>query len=233
MLYALSHPLALLGLIAGFVAAVTVHGAVQAFVATRFGDRRPRADGRVVLDPRRHLDPFGCVAAALAGPGWVRPVEVGSPVFRGRAPWRPVLILATGPLASAALAVGLLVSARASGATGIGLRFVPLSDLLHGRTRGAHGLGLVLVEAGAAALAVALLALVPLPPLDAGRALFSVAPRSHGWQRARHWLIDQNVGLVAVLVLLLIPLAGELPLLLVLLDTVARPVLDAIAGGGA
>ena len=231
MLYALSHPLALLGLVLGFVAAVTLHGAVQAFVATRTGDRRPRAEGRVSLDTRRHLDPFGCVAAGLAGPGWVRPVEVGSPVFRGRAPWRPVLVLATGPLASGLLGLGLLVGARAAGASEFGIRALPLSELLHGRGQGAAaGASLLLLEAGAAALAVALLALVPLPPLDAGRALFSVAPRSQGWQRARHWLIEQNIGLVAVLVLLIIPIAGERPLLLVLLDTLARPLLDAIAG---
>lgn len=230
MLYALGHPLALLGLVLGLVAAVTLHGAVQAFVAARAGERRPRAEGRVGLDPRRHLDPFGCVAAGLAGPGWVRPVEVGSPVFRGRAPWRPVLVLATGPLASAVLAGALLVGARATGTAGGGLRLLKLSDLLHGRTLGTSGLSLVLLEAGAAALGVALLALVPLPPLDAGRALFAVAPRSHGWQRARHWLVEQNIGLVAVLVLLIIPIAGERPLLLVVLDTVARPLLDAVAG---
>lgn len=229
MLYALSHPLALLGLALGFIAAISLHAAVQAIVATRTGDRRPAAEGRVAIDPRRHLDPFGAVAAALAGPGFGRAVEVGSPVFRGRAPWRPVLVLATGPLASGALAVGLLVAARATGAAGLGLH-LQLSDLLHGRTLGASGVSLLLLEAGAAALAVALLALVPLPPLDAGRALFSVAPRSHGWQRARHWLIEQNVGLVAVLVLLIIPIAGERPLLLVLLDTLARPLLDALAG---
>jgi hypothetical protein len=66
-----------------------------------------------------------------------------------------------------------------------------------------------------------------LPPLDAGRALFALAPRS-SWQRARHWLIEQNVGLVAVLALLIIPISGEGPLLLVLLDTVARPILHAL-----
>lgn len=230
MLYALSHPLALLGLVLGFVAAVTLHGAVQAYVANRTGDRRPRAEGRVALDPRRHVDPFGCVAAALAGPGWVRPVEVGSPVFRGRAPWRPVLVLATGPLASGLLAVGLLAASRAAGAPEPSLLVPQLSDLLHGRTLAVDGVPLILLEAGAAALAVALLALLPLPPLDAGRALFSVAPRNQGWQRARHWLIEQNIGLVAVLVLLIIPIAGERPLLLVLIDTLARPILDAIAG---
>lgn len=230
MLYALSHPLALLGLVLGFVAAVTLHGAVQAFVATRTGDRRPRAEGRVTLDTRRHLDPFGCVAAGLAGPGWVRPVEVGSPVFRGRAPWRPVFVLATGPLASGLLGLGLLVAARAAGAPEPSLLVPQLSDLLHGKTLAVDGVSLLLLEAGAAALAVGLLALIPLPPLDAGRALFCVAPRSQGWQRARHWLIEQNIGLVAVLVLLIIPIAGERPLLLVLLDTLARPLLDAIAG---
>jgi Zn-dependent protease len=217
-----------LGLVLGFVVATTAHAAAQAFVGTRLGDRRPRAESRVALDPRRQLDPFGCVAAALAGPGWARPVELGGGYFRGRV-WRTVLSLAAGPVVSAALAVGFVLAARGvSGSLPVGAAgFSDLSDLLHGRVV-ADGFGGLLVGAGAAALAVALVSLVPLPPLDAGRALFALAPRSSGWQRARHVLIEQNVGLVAVLALLIIPISGEGPLLLVLLDTVARPILQGL-----
>jgi Zn-dependent protease len=230
VLYALGHPVALLGLVLGFVLAVVAHAWAQAFLASRLGDRRPRSEGRVTLDPRRQLDPFGCVAAALAGPGWPRPVEVGSGYFRGGS-WKTLVSLAAGPVASGAIGLVLIVGARAAGLTSgaIGLDGITdLSDLLHGRGPADSVLPRFLVAAGAAALSVALVSLVPLPPLDAGRALFAVAPRSSGWQRARHWLIEQNVGLVAVLALLIIPISGERPLLLVLLDTVARPLLHAL-----
>jgi Zn-dependent protease len=228
VLYAIGHPLLFLGLALGFVMASTAHAASQAFVATRMGDRRPRADARLSLDPRRQLDPFGCLAAALAGPGWARPVEVGTGYFRG-AGRRVLAGLAVGPVVSGALGVGLLLAGRAVGlSTPLGLSgFTDLSDLLHGRVVADNQLAGMLVAGGTAALAVALISLVPLPPLDAGRALFALAPRS-SWQRARHWLIEQNVGLVAVLALLIIPISGEGPLLLVLLDTVARPILHAL-----
>ena len=232
MLYALGHPGIVVGLVAGFVLACLLHAIAQAFTAARLGLRRPAAEGRISLDPKRQLDPFACVAAALAGPGWPRPVETGARVWGGRS-WRPVLALAVGPLVSAALGVGWLLAGRAAGLPRgvLGLAgFTDLSDLLHG-----HGslasfglLTQILVGGGVAALAVGFTSLVPLPPLDAGRALFAVAPRTNGWLRAEHWLVEQNIGLVAVIVLLVIPLAGEGPLLLGLLDTVARPLLHAV-----
>jgi Zn-dependent protease len=230
VLYAVGHPVALVGLVLGFVLAVTAHGYAQALVATRLGERRPRAEGRVSLDPRRQLDPFGALAAALAGPGWCRPVEAGAGTFRGRK-WKPLVALAAGPIVSGVLGCGLLLAARAAGAPGAVLGvagLTDLSDLLHGRVPASGVAARALLGAGAAALAVALVSLVPIPPLDGGRALFAVAPHSLGWQRARHRLIEQNIGLVAVLALLVIPISGERPLLLVLLDTVARPLLHQI-----
>src|SRR3712207_7472052 len=54
--------------------------------------------------------------------------------------------------------------------------------------------------------------LVPLPPLEGGRLLFARAPRTHGWQQAELYLVEKNLGTVAVLVLLLLPLGGQQPL---------------------
>lgn len=229
MLYALGHPVTLVGLVAGFVLTCLFHASAQALAASRLGFRRPRAEGRVSLDPRRQLDPFGCVAAALAGPAWPRPVEPGARTWGSRS-WKTVIALATGPAVSALFAGGLLIAARATGAPreAMGVPGGDLSDILHGRGPVLDLTPRVFLAAGVAALAVCLTSLIPLPPLDGGRALFAVAPRSNGWMRAEHWLVEQNVGLVAVLVLLVIPISGEGPLLLGLLDTAARPILHAI-----
>ena len=76
MLRALGHPLAFLGLLVGFLLAVPVQAYVQ---ARRAGVRRPAgvpAGVRRPADPARaatcagYLDPYGAVAAVLAGVGW-------------------------------------------------------------------------------------------------------------------------------------------------------------------
>jgi len=78
---------------------------------------------------------------------------------------------------------------------------------------------------------VGVLSLVPLPPLDGGRLLFGLAPRTSGWQKAEYHLVEQNIGLVAVLVLLLLPLGGPQALLPVVLDRVVSPLVRLATGG--
>lgn len=223
MLFALGHPLSLLVLLVSFVCGVTLHGALQALVADRLGDRRPRQERRLTLDPRQHLDPFGAVAAALAGTGWGRPVE---PVpRRGRAAL--VAVTASGPLANVLLGIGLLALARSVSGTGLGegASFV----LQHGVV-GLDPLATALLLGGASQLYLGVLSLVPLPPLDGGRLLFGLAPRTTGWQRAEHLLVEQNGGTVALLVLLVLPLGGSVPVLLAVLDAVLAPLLRVLAG---
>jgi membrane-associated protease RseP (regulator of RpoE activity) len=85
-------------------------------------------------------------------------------------------------------------------------------------------LGLMHVYVGA-------LSLVPLPPLDGGRLLFALAPRSPGWQKAEHQLDERGIGIAVLLALLLIPLGGPQALLPVLLDTIVGPLADLATGG--
>lgn len=225
MLFALGHPLSLAVLLGSFVVAMALHGWVQSLVADRTGDRRPRQEGRLTVDPRRHLDPFGAVAAALSGLGWVRPVEGPLRSSRGRL----LAVTLSGPAVNVLLGLALLLAARLSTSTGFtaGASY----SLQHGIAGTSAPLAQVLLLAGASQLYLGVLSLVPLPPLDGGRLLFGLAPRTSGWQRAQHLLVDQNVGTVALLVLLVLPLGGPVPVLPTLLDTLLAPVLSAVAGG--
>lgn len=228
MLYALRHPLALLALLVGFVIGITLRGVVQAHLAARLGDRSALAGGRGSVDPRRHVDPFGAVAAAIAGVGWGAPVERSSYVRKDQRGGILAVLLA-GPLAlliAGAVLVGGYLAAGGStlliGATGL----IPAT--LHG-SYVIDGGPMLLLFAGVELLSMGVLALIPLPPLDGGRILFLYAPRTAGWQKAEYHLAEQNVGTVILLVLLIIPLAGQNPLLLFLLDVILHPLL-ALAG---
>ncbi len=104
--------------------------------------------------------------------------------------------------------------------------------LQHGLAASAADLGsLALLLGGASQVYLGTLNLVPLPPLDGGRLLLGLAPRSPGWQKADFYLVERNLGVVALLVLLLLPLGGSVPPLPALLDIVLGPLVRVIVGG--
>ena len=229
MLYALGQPVSLVLLLLSFLVAVTLHGWVQSLVAVRTGDRTPVAEGRTKPDPRRHVDPFGAVSAAIAGIGWAKQVEPPDRRRRGAM----VRVLLSGAVTNVVVGVAALVAFGAlagRGAGGLIASVGPSQLLQNGFPVVGVGERAVLLL-GLANLMTGLLALVPLPPLPGGRLLFGLAPRTPGWQKAEYQLVERNIGVAVLLALLLIPLAGQRPLLSVIVDTVAGPIVRLTAGG--
>ncbi|MBI4220500.1 MAG: site-2 protease family protein, partial [Chloroflexi bacterium] len=68
---------------AGIVSAVTVHEAGHAWSAMQLGDPTAARQGRVSLNPLRHLDPAGSFLFLLVGFGWGRPTPVNPGNMRG------------------------------------------------------------------------------------------------------------------------------------------------------
>lgn len=80
----------------GFVLGSVIHELSHSAIALRCGDPTPRRDGRMTLDPRRNLDPFGCLAMLVAGVGWGRTVAL-DPLFL-RTGRQRAAVAATGPI---------------------------------------------------------------------------------------------------------------------------------------
>lgn len=68
--------LALLLTLPGVIVAITFHEFAHAFVADKLGDTTPRSQGRLTLNPLKHLDPVGFVLLMFAHVGWGKPVEI-------------------------------------------------------------------------------------------------------------------------------------------------------------
>jgi Zn-dependent protease len=225
VLRALGHPLSFLVLLVSFVIAVTLHGWVACLAADRAGDRRPRLEGRLRPDPRRHIDPFGAVAGLIGGFGWARPLDP----MPGRRRRAGLLVSSlAGPAAN--LVVGMAALAAFGAMTGFHVQAAS-SVLLQEGTPGLAAARTGALLFGLMNLYVGVLSLVPLPPLDGGRLLFGLAPRTVGWQKAEYHLVEQNIGVVAVLVLLLLPLGGPQALLPAVLDHVVSPLVRLATGG--
>ena len=165
------------------VFAITLHEAAHGFVAKRFGDLTAYAQGRVSLNPIRHIDPFGTVILPLillavsklsGGPGiifgWAKPVPVNFSNLRH--PKRDMLwVAAAGPLSNFAMALFWALMVKVGIVTSGSYFSLPLVMM------GAAG---VLIN-----VILMVLNLLPLPPLDGGRILVSLLPHRLAYGVAR------------------------------------------------
>ncbi len=226
MLFALGQPASLLGLFLGFLVGVV---AVRALQARLMGNRQAlRAGGggaRGWLG--RSVDPFGAIAAALGGVGWATPVESGR--FRkGPARARLIRALLAAPAVHAALAAAGIAAFAALGHLSA-LALVDTRFVLHG-VYPLPLLDLTLLGFLVVNLTMALLHVIPLPPLAAGRILLLVAPQTPAWQRATYQLEDNNWGVGILLALSLPLLASSGSVCNSLTAALARPILNMAAG---
>lgn len=151
--------------------AITLHEAAHGFVAARLGDRTAQSLGRVSLNPLRHIDPIGTLlvpalilfASKAAGGamlfGWARPVPIVPSNLRS--PRRDMgVVAAAGPLANIAMALGWAFALELMSVFGSDGEFLPRMAIAG-----------IFVN-----LTLAVLNLVPVPPLDGGRILVSLLP---------------------------------------------------------
>jgi Zn-dependent protease len=82
---------------------LTLHELAHAVVAVRQGDPTPRNQGRVSLDPRRHLHPFGTIMVLLGGFGFAKPVMINPRNLRGE--FSQLMVTLAGPAANLLVAV--------------------------------------------------------------------------------------------------------------------------------
>jgi hypothetical protein len=102
---------------------------------------------------------------------------------------------------------------------------VVASDILHGSIGGGSAAAQTAVGFAVENLACGLLALAPIPPLELGVLVWSRLPRSAGTRRFAYRLLEEAWGVLIVLVGLLLPLAGQRPVFLALIDIVADPLM--------
>ena len=64
------------------VLSLSLHEFAHAFVAYKSGDATPKMQGRVSINPLRHIDPIGIICCAFFGFGWAKPVQINKGNFR-------------------------------------------------------------------------------------------------------------------------------------------------------
>ncbi len=136
------------------VIGLTVHELAHALMAYFLGDMTAKNDGRLTLNPLKHIDPLGFILIVIAGFGWAKPVNFNPANLRNKHR-DEILISLAGPFSNFLLAVLFLVIAR-------GLFALPYF------TQDPTGLAVInlLVAWSVINFGLFVFNLIPIPPLD-------------------------------------------------------------------
>jgi Zn-dependent protease len=163
--------------------AITLHEAAHGYAARYFGDPTAWQEGRISLNPLRHIDPVGTLLVPAiilitshfaAGSamlfGWAKPVPVN--FGRLRNPKRDMLwVAAAGPASNLVMALGWALVLKLVISMPIGIYSLPLAKMS---------------EIGISVnILLMVLNLLPLPPLDGGRIAVSLLPHALAWKFAQ------------------------------------------------
>ena len=180
------------------VFAITVHEAAHGWMAKQFGDTTADREGRLTLNPLKHIDWLGTIIIpgllllTFTGFifGWAKPVPVDARYFKN--PRRAMAFVAlAGPLSNLLMAIAWALLARLG---------VALYDY--------EFIAMPLIYTGVAGISInlvlALINLLPIPPLDGSRVLSGMLPDYWAWQFNKL----ERFGMVIMLLLLATNLLG-------------------------
>lgn len=181
------------------ILAITLHEAAHGYAARHFGDPTAWMQGRITLNPLKHIDPVGTVALplvlfAIGSPfvfGWAKPVPVNFGNLRN--PKRDMLwVAAAGPAANLAMALFWGAVLKLAWLLPLNYFSVPMAEMAK--------FGIV------ANVVLMVLNLFPLPPLDGGRIAVSLLPHRAAWKFAQ----IERFGFPILLVLLFTGILGKI-----------------------
>lgn len=181
--------------------AITVHEVAHGFVARHFGDPTAARQGRLTLNPVKHIDPIGTLLVPglmllLPGNfvfGWAKPVPVAFQNLRN--PKRDMAIVAAaGPASNLLMGIGWALLLRLA---------VEFDGTL---PWAAQPLAYMAMAGIAINVILMVLNLLPLPPLDGGRVAVGLLPDSAGAALSRL----ESYGLIIIVALLVTGLLGQL-----------------------
>lgn len=162
---------------------ITLHELSHGYMAYCLGDTTARDAGRLTLNPVKHIDAFGLLMMMVFRFGWAKPVPVN--MYRFRDPKRGMALTAlAGPGCNLLLGVIFLFL--------YGILYISLSK----SAAGGYLLQMVYLTAYIS-LALAVFNILPIPPLDGSKVLFSFL-KEETYRKLMHY---ERYGMILLLIL--------------------------------
>lgn len=143
--------------------AITAHEFAHGWMSDKLGDPTPRREGRLSLNPFRHLDPIGTLCLLFFHMGWAKPVRINTAYYKNRKQGI-ILVSLAGPFMNFLIAfISLFLAGLIMKFGNTNSEFMNIAFLLcYYSTVMNTGLGVF--------------NLIPLPPLDGSNVLEQVIP---------------------------------------------------------
>jgi len=179
-----------LTLVIPFLLCITIHELAHGFTAYRLGDPTAKNMGRLTLNPIKHIDPFGLIMIVLFRFGFAKPVPVNMHAFSHPKGYMAVTAFA-GPLSNIILA---LVAMFIYGLLFFLIQSIPNPDILDFVDR-------LFLNTISLSVMLAVFNILPIPPLDGSKILFSVLSEENYYKLMRF----ERFGFIALILLLNVP----------------------------
>lgn len=171
---------------------VVIHEISHGYAALALGDHTAKNLGRLTLNPLKHLDPIGSVLVPLIGfmtggfiIGWAKPVPF-NPYNLKNQRWGEALVAIAGPISNILIAIVFALVYRYEMSSNSS--FIAPSLVAY----------IVLIN-----ITLAVFNLMPIPPLDGSKILFSLFPNS--LYKYREFLERAGLFLVFILIFVIWP----------------------------
>lgn len=156
----------------------TIHEMAHGWAAYLLGDRTAKDDGRLSINPVKHIDPLGLLALMIFGFGWAKPVSIDPRQFK-QPKFDMAITALAGPMANFILAF-----------ISIGL-YIFLSDFKISMI-----ILDILIQLAFMNVALGVFNLLPIPPLDGSKVLGTFLPDNLYWD-----FINLKNGITIVILL--------------------------------
>lgn len=176
-----------LSMLPGLIIGLTFHEAAHAWAAHMLGDDFARSQGRLSLNPLRHLSFIGTLMLFVVGFGWAKPVPVN--MYNLRSPKRDFMLVSlAGPASNLTLAIVCALLLRLSAGFDSDIADIIQSQLFYAYL--INGM-------------LCVINLLPIPPLDGSRLWGLIIP-------GRGFFMNKNVQLGGMVLLLALVFSGAL-----------------------
>lgn len=172
---------------------ITLHELSHGYVAYKLGDNTAKSMGRLTLNPIKHIDVLGLIMMVVFKFGWAKPVPVNMRNFKN--PKRDMAITAlAGPVSNLLICCVVLFI--------YGLVYLPCN--LSG-TDFADSLLYAVYITAYLSLALAIFNIIPIPPLDGSKVLFSLMSDESYMKLMRY----ERYGMLLLLLLVATDILGN------------------------
>lgn len=167
------------------IIAIGFHEAAHAFVAYELGDNTARNEGRLTINPMKHVDPVGLLMLIIFRFGWAKPVPINPNNFKNKK-WGTVLTALAGPVTNLIIAFVTC--------------FIYVTAPLYVRLESNFGTTYMIMLGAIITINVglAIFNFIPIPPLDGSKIFSAILPDKY------YYKVMQHQSMIQLIVILLL-----------------------------